>query len=129
MTELTGGPGPLRRITLAIDASAVSAKAVSFVLSKFQADPLVGKGGRAPVHVSVVHVMARRPLAPIEFRFAAPWIKSEKKAKDVANRLVKQCGHHLIQAGFTAEPIYKIGDRAEEIIQVASKQKADRNGG
>jgi nucleotide-binding universal stress UspA family protein len=31
----------------------------------------------------------------------------------------------LINAGFTAEPIYKIGDPAEEIMKVAAKQHAD----
>lgn len=72
------------RITLAIDASEASAKAVSFVRAKFRPyRSSIGKDGQASVHVSVVHVVARRPLAPIEFRFTAPWIKSETKAKSV----------------------------------------------
>jgi nucleotide-binding universal stress UspA family protein len=125
MTGLMDGEGPLRRITLAIDASEASAKAVSFVLTKFQPDCSPSVGSRIPLHVSVVHVMAHRPLAPIEFRFTVPWIKSENKAKDVSRRLVKQCAQHLIQAGFTAEPICKSGDPAEEIMKVASKKKAD----
>jgi len=125
MTALKDEAGPLRRITLAIDASEASAKAVSFVLTKFRPDRSTGEGERVPLHVSVVHVMARRPLAPIEFRFTVPWIKSEKKAKDVGRRLVKQCAQHLIQVGFTAEPICKIGEPAEIIMKVASKQKAD----
>jgi len=125
MTILKDGAGPLRRITLAIDVSEVSAKAVSFVLTKFQPVHSAGDGGRVPLHVSVVHVMARRPLAPIEFRFTVPWIKSEKKVKDVARRLVKHTAEQLIKAGFTAEPICKIGDPAEEILKVAGKQRAD----
>jgi len=125
MTVLEGKPGPLRRIILAIDASEASAKALAFVKHKLPLDRSTNEGGPVPIHVSVVHVMARRPLAPIEFRFTAPWIKSEKKMKDGAQRLAKQCAQQLIQAGFTAEAVCKIGDPAEEIMKVASKQKAD----
>ena len=46
MTEHKGSAGPLRRIVLAIDASEASAKAVSFVLTKFQPDRSTGKSGR-----------------------------------------------------------------------------------
>jgi len=116
---------PLRRIILAIDGSAASAKAQEFVLANFQPGRSTGKGGRVPIPVSVVHVMARQPLAPIEFRFKAPWIRSEKKVKDAGLRLVRQSAQQLIQAGFTAEPVCKVGDPAEEIITVASRQHAD----
>jgi nucleotide-binding universal stress UspA family protein len=102
-----------------------SAKALSFVLTKFQPDRSTADGGRVPLHVSLVHVMARQRLAPIPIRVMVPWIKSEKKAKDIARRLVNQHAQQLIQAGFTAEPICKSGDPAEEIMKVASKQKAD----
>ena len=125
MTGVRDGAVPLRRITLAIDASEASAKALSFVLTKFQPDRSTGEGGRVPLHVSVVYVMARQRLAPIPIRVMVPWIKSEKKAKDAARRLVKQNAQQLIQAGFTAEPFCKIGHPAEEIMKVASKQKAD----
>lgn len=125
MTELKGGARPLRRIILAIDASEASVKAVSFVLTKFQPDHSTGKSGRVPLHVSVVHVMARRPTAPIEFRFSAPWIKSEEHAKDVARRFVERSAQRLTKAGFTAEAVCKIGNPAEEIMKVASKEKAD----
>ena len=109
------------RITLAIDASEASAKAVSFVRAKFQPN----RSGQASVHVSMVHVVARRQLAPIEFRFTAPWIKSEKKAKDSARRLITNSVQQLIKAGFTADPILKTGNPAEEIMKVAAKQGAD----
>ena len=125
MTDRKGHAAPLWRITLAIDASEASAKAVLFVLNKFQPNRLTSNNGQAPIHVTVVHVMARRPLAPIEFRFTAPWVKSEKKVKDVARRLVKHSAEQLIKAGFTAEHICKIGDPAEEIMKVAAKQEAD----
>ena len=48
---------PLRRIPLATDGSEASAKALEFVLTKFQPDRSIGKGGRVPIHVSVIHVM------------------------------------------------------------------------
>lgn len=85
----------------------------------------VRKDGSAPIHVTVVHVMARRPTAPIEFKFSAPWIKSEKKVKDVARRLAEKGAQELTAAGFTAESAFKIGNPAEEIITVAAKQRAD----
>ena len=67
---------PLRRITLATDGSTASAKALAFVLTKFQPDRSTGQGGRVPIHVSVIHVLARRPLAPITIEsMTPPWVK------------------------------------------------------
>ncbi|MGH7146434.1 MAG: universal stress protein [Nitrospiraceae bacterium] len=120
-----GEAAPLRRITLATDGSDASAKALAFVLTRFQPDRSTGKGGRVPIHVSVIHVMARRRLAPITIRSTMPWIRSEKKEKEAARRLVEQSVQKLIKAGFTAEPVCKIGNPAEEIMKVASKQHAD----
>jgi nucleotide-binding universal stress UspA family protein len=125
MTRRTDKAAPLRRITLAIDTSDASAKALAFVLTKFQPDRSTEEGGRAPFHVSVLHVIKRQPLAPITVRFTAPWIKSEQKVKDTARRLVNQTVQQLIKAGFTAEPVCKVGDPAEEIMNVASKRTAD----
>ena len=116
---------PLRRIILTIDTSDASAKALAFVLTKFQPDRSTQEDGRAPFHVSVLHVIKRQPLAPITVRFTAPWIKSEQKIRDAARRLVNQTVQQLLKAGFTAEPIYKIGDPAEEIMKVAAKQHTD----
>ena len=50
--------------------------------------------------------------------------------KDAARRLVDQTVQQLLKAGFTAEPIHKIGDPAEEIMK-SSCQTAygyDRDG-
>jgi len=116
---------PLRRITLAIDASDASAKALAFVLTKFQPDWLTSEGGRDPFHVSVLQVMVRQRLAPITLRMSAPWIKSEQKVKEAARRLLDQTVQQLIKARFTAEPVCKIGGPAEEIMKVASKHHAD----
>ena len=125
MTRRKDKAAPLRRITLAIDTSDASAKALAFVLTKFQPDRSTEEGGRAPFHVSVLHVIKRQPLAPITVRFTAPWIKSEQKVKDTARRLVNQTVQQLIKAGFTAEPVCKVGDPAEEIMNVASSRTAD----
>jgi nucleotide-binding universal stress UspA family protein len=116
---------PLRRIALATDGSAASAKALAFVLGKFRPDRSIGEGGNAPIHVSVIRVIARRPLAPVTFKMTAPWIKSEKKMKDEAGKLLEQDMRKLIEAGFSAEPLCQIGNPAEEIMKVASKQQAD----
>jgi nucleotide-binding universal stress UspA family protein len=43
---------PLRRITLATDGSSASAKALAFVLTRFQPNRSTGKGGRVPIHVA-----------------------------------------------------------------------------
>jgi len=101
---------PLRRITLATDGSDASAKALAFVLTKFQPDRSTGKGGRVPIHVSVIHVM--------------PFVKYPG-LKEAGRRLVEQSVRKLIKAGFTAEPLCQLGKPAEEIMKVASKQHAD----
>jgi nucleotide-binding universal stress UspA family protein len=101
---------PLRRITLATDGSDASAKALAFVLSKFQPDRSTGNGGRVPIHVSVVHVM---PLVKY------PGLKG------AGEKLIEQSVRKLVKAGFTAEPVCRLGKPAEEIMKVASHQQAD----
>lgn len=101
---------PLRRITLATDGSAASTKALTFVLTKLQPHRSTGKGGRAPIHVSVIHVM--------------PFIKYPE-LKTAGRHLVEQNLRKLVKAGFTAEAVYQLGKPAEEIMKVASKHQAD----
>jgi len=101
---------PLRRITLATDGSDASAKALRFVLSKFQPDRSTGKGGRVPIHVSVLHVL---PLVMY------PGLKEGSK------KLLEQSVQKLTKAGFTAEPLCYLGNPAEEIMKAASQQQAD----
>ena len=115
----------LRRIILATDGSAASIKALEFVVTKLSPDHSTGESGRGEIQVSVVHVMARRPLAPIQFRFQAPWIKSEKKVKDAGYKLVNQIVQQLTEAGFMAQPVLKIGNAAEEIMKASSQRNAD----
>ena len=117
---------PIRRIILATDGSEASAKALKFVLSKFQPDRSISKGRRAPIHVTVVHVIAPHPLAPIDVGTTIPWIKQrELKVKETGRRLVKQSAQKLIEAGFTAEAFCRLGNPAEKIMKVASQQHAD----
>jgi nucleotide-binding universal stress UspA family protein len=104
-----GEAAPLRRITLATDGSDASAKALEFVLTKIQPDRSTGKGGRVPIHVSVIHVM--------------PF--SHYQELKEARKLLKQSVRKLIQVGFTAEPVCLPGKPAEEIMKVAAKQHAE----
>jgi nucleotide-binding universal stress UspA family protein len=110
---IKGEAAPLRRITLATDGSSASATALEFVLTRFQPDRSTGKGGRVPIHVSVIHVMV-----------PSPWIKSQE-LKEANLKLIDQNVRKLIKAGFTAEPLYQLGKPAEEIMKVAVKHHAD----
>jgi nucleotide-binding universal stress UspA family protein len=101
---------PLRRIALATDGSDASANALKFVLTRFQPYRSAGKGGRVPIHVSVIHVM--------------PFIK-HPGLKETNHKLLEQSVQKLIKAGFTAEPVCQLGKPAEEIMKVAAKQHAD----
>jgi nucleotide-binding universal stress UspA family protein len=101
---------PLRRITLATDGSDASAKALEFVLTKFQPDRSTGKGGQVPIHVSVIHVM--------------PFLKYPE-LKEAGHKLIEQSVRELTKAGFTAEAVCQLGKPAEEIMKVASKHHAD----
>jgi len=105
-----GEAAPLRQITLATDGSVASAKALAFVLTKFQPDCSTGKGRQVPIHVSVVHVM---PLV----KYPGPKVAGEK--------LIEQSVRKLVKAGFSAEPVCRLGKPAEEIMEVASHQQAD----
>ena len=105
-----GEAAPVRRITLATDGSSASAKALAFVLTKFQPDRSTGKARRVSIHVSVIHVMP-----PIKY----PGLKGAN------HKLLEQSVRKLIKAGFTAEPLCQLGKPAEEIMKVASKHHAD----
>jgi len=117
---------PLRRIIVATDGSPASAKALEFVLTRFQPDRSTDKEGRVPVHVTVIHVIPRRPLAPVEIGTTIPWVKQRGlKVKEVGRRLLEQSVQKLIEARFTAEPLCQSGNPAETILKAASKQHAD----
>ena len=116
----------MRRIALATDGSEASAKALAFVLTKFQPDRSTGKGRRAPIHVSVIHVIARRPLAPIDVGTTIPWTKYRGlKEKEVSRKLLEQTVQRLTEAGFKVKPVSQLGNPAEKIMKVAAQQHAD----
>jgi nucleotide-binding universal stress UspA family protein len=110
MLVVKGAAGPLRRITLAIDGSDASVKALEFVLARLRPVSSPGKAGRLPIHVSVIHVM--------------PFIKYPEM-KEAGRKLVEQSVRKLIEAGFTAEALCQLGKPAEEIVLVATKHHAD----
>jgi nucleotide-binding universal stress UspA family protein len=105
-----GEAAPVRRIVLATDGSEASAKALKFVLTKFQPDHSTGKDRRAPIHVSVLHIL---PLVMY------PGLKEASK------KMLEQSVQKLINARFTAEPLCYLGNPAEKIMKTASQQKAD----
>ena len=121
---IKGEAKPLWRILVATDGSAASAKALAFVLNRFQATRSTGKGGYAPIHVSVVYVMAPTPLAPITIKSTFPWIKSPEE-RNTGRRLVEQSVEKLIEVGYTAKPVYQLGNPADEILKVAAKHHTD----
>ena len=101
---------PLRRIILATDGSVASAQALEFMLTNFQPARSTDKRGRVPIHVSVIHVEP------------SSW---NPELMGVGHRSVERSVRKLIEAGFTAEPVYQLGKPAKAIMQVASKQHAD----
>jgi nucleotide-binding universal stress UspA family protein len=119
-----GEAAPLRRMILAIDGSSASATALEFVLTRFQPNRSTGKGKRLPIQVSVIHVMTPPSLAPITIKSTIPWIKSQGLTKGNLT-FIDQSVRKLRKEGFVAEPLYHLGNPAEEIMKVAAKQQAD----
>ncbi|MEO8339261.1 MAG: universal stress protein, partial [Nitrospirota bacterium] len=119
-----GEATPLRRIILATDGSDASATALEFVLTRFQPNRSTGKSGRVPIHVSVIHVMVPPSSVSATIESTIPWIKASE-LKEATLKVIDQSVRKLIKAGFTAEPLYQLGNPAEEIIKVAAKQHAD----
>lgn len=117
---------PLRRIALATDGSAASAKALEFVLTKFQPNRPASKVRHVPIHVSVIHVILHRPLAPFDIGTTIPWTKQRRlKVKEESRKLLDRTVQKLIEAGFRATPVSRLGNPAEKIMEAASKQHAD----
>src|SRR5262249_38930816 len=86
-----------------------SKKALSFLLTRFR--PAVTKAGGGPaLHVTVAHVM--------------PFL-NYPELKEVGNRLVDEWSEKLTRAGFTFEGLCRLGKPADEILKIASHQRAD----
>ena len=105
-----GEATPVRRIILATDGSAASAKTLAFVLGKFRPVRSTGERRNAPIHVSVTHVMTSMRYPEL---------------REPSRSLTEPIVQELVEAGFTAESLCQIGNPAEEIMKVASKQHAD----
>jgi len=105
-----GEAPPVRRITLATDGSEASAKALAFVLNKFQPTRATDQNAGVPIHVNVIHVM---PLVQYP------------RLKKAGDRIVEQSVRKLVEAGFTADPVCRVGRAAEEIMKAASHAHAD----
>lgn len=101
-----GEAAPLRRIILATDGSSSSARALAFMLAKFQPN----RSTPEPIHVNVVHV-----IPPVKY----PGLK------EPGRKLVEGCIQKLVKAGYTAEPLCQVGKPEEEIMKAASKHHAD----
>jgi nucleotide-binding universal stress UspA family protein len=101
---------PLQRITLAIDGSDASAKALKWVLTTLQPNRSSGRGRRVPIHVNVVHVM--------------PFVKY-MELREAGYKLIERSVQKLIKAGFTAEPLCQFGKPADEIMKAAASCRAD----
>ena len=123
-----GKAAPLQRIALATDGSAASARALAFVLTKFQPDRWAGKGGQLPIHVTVVHVMPLVKYPGLEqagHSLIERIVQKYPGLEPASHTLIERTVQKLVKAGFTAEPLYQFGKPAEEIMKAASTQHAD----
>lgn len=100
----------VRRIVLAADGSASSRHALRWLLTKLR--PAVSSGGtaRTPIHVTVVHVM--------------PFLKYPE-LKEAGSRLAEEYRLKLVDAGFDADAVCRLGRPADEIVKVAAERRAD----
>ena len=96
----------LRKIVLATDGSRASEKALQFLLHHCRSQ----RQGAAAVDVAVVHAM---PL----LRYP--------ELKEAGHALVDRAAAQLEAAGFRAEPVFKIGQAADEILTFAERRKSD----
>ncbi len=107
---IKGAAKPVRRIILAMDESDASAKALAFVLNKFQPNRSTDTDTYAPIHVNVIHVM---PMVTYPGQ------------KEAGDKIIEQSVRKLVKPGFTAEPVCRFGVPADEIMKAAAKEHAD----
>lgn len=101
---------PIGRIVFATDGSKSSEKAMHFLTTKLRPEVQNSNGGKMQVEVHVVHVM--------------PFLKYPE-IKEAGTKLVEQTAERLIKAGYVVEESFRLGKPADEILNVASKKKAD----
>jgi len=101
-------PRPLKKIVLAVDGSAPSKKAVQFLLRSMR--PWMDVPEQEPITVTVVHSM--------------PFL-NYPELRQAGQAIVQQCGSQLAKAGYVVEEAPKLGNPADEILNVAQQHKAD----
>lgn len=102
-------PRLLRRILLATDGSKSAEKALHFLSTKLRAEGWNSTGG-SPPEVTIVHVM--------------PFLKNPE-LKDTGGKLLQRYGAKLHKAGYVVDEICRLGNPAEEILNVASGKNVD----
>lgn len=101
-------PRSVRRIVLAIDGSAASEKALKFLMR--QMNPTPDGPDREPILVTIVHAM--------------PYLKYPE-VKEAGKQLMQRYGEKLVKSGFQIKEALKLGKPADEILNVAKREKAD----
>ena len=101
-------PRSVRRIVLAIDGSAASEKALKFLMR--QMNPTPDGLDREPILVTIVHAM--------------PYLKYPE-VKEAGKGLMRRYGDKLVKSGFQIREVLKLGKPADEILNVAKREKAD----
>lgn len=99
-------PRRIRRIVLATDGSRAAEKAVRFLIHQTRGRTGVGAG----IEVAVLYAM---PL------LAYP------ELKDAGNALIARTAVQLEAVGYRVEPVFKIGQPAEEVLSFAERRKSD----
>ena len=102
-------PRPLNRILFATDGSKAADKALQFLLMKLAPD-LPTQSGKNPIEIVLVHVV--------------PFL-NYPELKEAGSGLVEQNAERLIKAGYVVDGIVRLGKPADEVLKIASKQKAD----
>jgi len=100
----------VRRIVLAADGSASSRHALKWLLTTLRPTVSSENAARAPVQVTVVHVM--------------PFLKYPE-LKEAGSRLAEEYRDTLADAGFGADSVCRLGRPADEIVKVAAERRAD----
>ena len=101
-------PRAIRQVVLAIDGSSPSKKAVQFMLRSMK--PGKDAADQEPITVTVTHVM--------------PFLKYPE-LRETAKVMVEDCADKLTQAGYRVDQLPKLGNPADEILNIAQERKAD----
>src|SRR5215813_431454 len=101
-------PRAIKQVVLAIDGSAPSKKAVQFMLRSMK--PGEDAADQETMTVTVTHVM--------------PFLKYPE-LRETAKVLVEDCADKLTRAGYRVDQLPKLGNPADEILNIAQERKAD----